>query len=64
LPLAAAFADQGRREGPAIRAEANLSVAVEPNLAWAVLTDYNRFANFVADIKSVSGNKICGTTGG
>lgn len=38
------------RDGDVVRVDATISVAVKPDLAWAVLTDYNHLADFVPDL--------------
>jgi carbon monoxide dehydrogenase subunit G len=40
------------RVGEAIKITATTSVAVAPHLAWKVLTDYDRLADFVPDMHS------------
>ena len=40
------------RVGEVIRITASTSVAVDPHLAWTVLTDYDHLAEFIPDMRS------------
>jgi len=55
LVLPASAADiqmQVRQDGSMLTVEGKLKVAVNPNAAWAVLTDYARYPEFVPGINS------------
>jgi ribosome-associated toxin RatA of RatAB toxin-antitoxin module len=45
---------EARREGDAVLVEAHARLKADPRLAWDVLTDYGRYAQFVPDLTSSS----------
>lgn len=50
--LAQEVSVQARRDGEAVLVEARAQLRADPRLAWAVLTDYARYAQFVPDLTS------------
>lgn len=42
---------EARREGDAVLVEASADLRAEPRLAWEVLTGYDRYAEFVPDLR-------------
>ena len=42
---------EARRDGNAVIVEARASLQVDPEIAWGVLTDYDRYAEFIPDLK-------------
>jgi len=43
---------EARREGDAVLVEASAELRAEPRLAWEVLTRYDRYAEFVPDLRT------------
>lgn len=52
---------EARREGDAVIVEARASLHAELEIAWDVLTDYDRYAEFIPDLKS---SRILARSGG
>jgi len=50
--LAGPIEVKARREGEAVLVEASAQVHADPQVAWEVLTAYDRYAEFVPDLKS------------
>ncbi|HYL17239.1 MAG TPA: SRPBCC family protein [Burkholderiales bacterium] len=52
MSAAADFKVEARRDGDAVMVEARARVRADVETAWDVLTDYDRYAEFIPDLKS------------